>query len=58
MKIEKQLKQFVRKTRERLKRHFPAIYDGCFPHLTDDELLQQLSRHKQQLAVGAGRADA
>jgi hypothetical protein len=52
--MNQKLRYWVKQTRKRLKRDCPTIYDACFAHLSDEELVKALSKHKNQLASNQG----
>jgi hypothetical protein len=52
--MNQKLRYWVKQTRKRLKRDCPTIYDTCFAHLSDEELVKALSKHKTQLASNRG----
>ena len=52
MKPKPTLKTFAKKTRANLKRDFPEIYEHFLAHLSDEELVHQLTQAQRVLRAG------
>lgn len=47
-------RKFAKKTRQRLKRLCPTIYQWFFAHLSDEEFIKDLSQKKALIESGRG----
>jgi hypothetical protein len=54
--ISKKLRKFAQKERRSLEKWCPDIYKFCFAHLSDEEMLAELSRRRAELLANRGKS--